>query len=106
MPRAGAQVVIRRGASRDENPTGQRVRILIRDGSAVLSGVIGGGNCTMALHLTLLDVVRTVSEYATSDTEVVAIVIHLVNSGRVQLCGNFRGRRFDIESVAVAARAA
>jgi hypothetical protein len=60
----------------------------------------------MALQLTLLDVVRTVSEYATSDTEVVATVIHLVNSGRVQLCGNFRGRRFDVESVAVAARRA
>lgn len=57
----------------------------------------------MALQLTLLDVVRTVSEYAATDTEVVAIVVYLVNSGQVQLCGNFRGARFDLETLAVVA---
>jgi hypothetical protein len=54
----------------------------------------------MALELTLLDVVRTVSEYAATYAEVVATVVHLVNSGEVQLCGNFRGARFDAEAVA------
>jgi hypothetical protein len=57
----------------------------------------------MALQLTLLDLVNTVSEYAATDDEVVATVVHLVNSGQVELCGNFLGARFDLETTAVAA---
>jgi hypothetical protein len=37
---------------------------------------------------TLLDLVQTISDYATSDTEVVATVAYLINSGKVLLCGN------------------
>ena len=33
--------------------------------------------------------------------ETVATVVYLVNSGRVQLCGNFRGARFDLEATDV-----
>ncbi len=40
---------------------------------------------------TLLDLVTAVSEHAHSDAEVVATVLHLLRSGRVRLCGSFRG---------------
>ena len=59
----------------------------------------------MALRLTLLDLVRAVSESAATETEVVATVVHLVNSGVVQLCGNFRGARFDLGTAGASAAA-
>jgi len=52
----------------------------------------------MAVRSTLLELVEAVSDYAETDIETVATVVHLVNSGRVQLCGNFRGARFDLEA--------
>ena len=55
----------------------------------------------MALRSTLLELVEAVSDYAETDTETVATVVYLVNSGRVQLCGNFRGARFDLEATDV-----
>lgn len=48
----------------------------------------------MAPKTTLLDLVATVSEYARTDAEVIATVVHMVNTGSVRLCGNFRGARF------------
>jgi hypothetical protein len=42
---------------------------------------------------TLLELVRAVSEVTPDDREVVATVLHLLGSGRVVLCGNFRGER-------------
>ena len=30
----------------------------------------------------------------------IATVVHLVNSGRVRLCGNFKGARFDLRRLA------
>jgi hypothetical protein len=53
----------------------------------------------MALQVTMLDLVNAVSRSAADDREVVATVVHLVNSGMVQLCGNFRGARFDLDTV-------
>ena len=50
----------------------------------------------MAVQTTLLELVRAVSDSAATDAEVVATVVHLVNSGIVQLCGTFRGARFDL----------
>ncbi len=44
-----------------------------------------------AVELTLLDLVWAVSEAADSEAEVVATVLHLIESGRVRLCGSFRG---------------
>ena len=44
---------------------------------------------------TLLDLVTAVSEVSRTEAEVIATVVHLVNSGKVTLCGNFRGARFD-----------
>jgi hypothetical protein len=55
----------------------------------------------MVLRSTLLELVEAVSDYAETDAETVATVVHLVNSGRVQLCGNFRGARFDLEATGV-----
>jgi hypothetical protein len=60
--------------------------------------VIPVGKDGMALQRTLLDLVTAVSKYAASDAEVVATVVCLVNSGTVELCGNFRGARFDLAS--------
>jgi hypothetical protein len=45
---------------------------------------------------TLLDMVQAVSDYATSDEEIVATVAYLINSGKVRLCGNFAGARIDL----------
>jgi len=64
----------------------------------------------MTTTATLLDLVSAVSAYARSDAEVVATVVHLVNSGAVRLIGNFRDARFDLDDlddrVVGAARAA
>ena len=59
----------------------------------------------MALQLTMLDLVRAVSAAAKTDTEVVATVAYLVNSGTVQLCGNFRGAHIDLDGSGIPAAA-
>jgi hypothetical protein len=55
----------------------------------------------MVLRSTLLELVEAVSDYAETDAETVATVVHLVNSGQVQLCGNFSGALFDLEATGV-----
>jgi len=50
----------------------------------------------MEPNITLLELVTEVSSHAASDAEVIATVVYLVNSGRVRLCGTFRGARFDL----------
>jgi len=60
----------------------------------------------MPAESTLLDLVTAVSEYANTESEVVATIVHLVNSGRVRLCGNFRGAKFDLRDVRAAGVAA
>jgi hypothetical protein len=45
----------------------------------------------LAHESTLLELVCAVNEFAASEAEVVATITHLVRSGRVRLCGNFRG---------------
>ncbi len=52
----------------------------------------------MAYQTTLLELVTVVSDNVATEAELVATVVHLVNSGAVRLCGNFRGARFDIGS--------
>ena len=54
---------------------------------------------------TLLDLVQAVSDFATSDDEIVATVTYLINSGKVLLCGNFAGATIDLPLPAYAARA-
>ena len=53
----------------------------------------------MAQNMTLLDLVKVVSDHAGSEAEVIATVVDLVNSGRVRLCGNFKGARFDLRGL-------
>jgi hypothetical protein len=50
----------------------------------------------MKAQTTLLDLVTAVSDVANTEDEVIATVVHLVNSGAVRLCGNFRGARIDL----------
>ena len=57
----------------------------------------------MTIRITLLELVETVSEFANTDAEVVATVVHMVNTGMVELCGNFRGMTFAADDVAFAA---
>ena len=47
------------------------------------------------LETTLLELVRAVGEVTQDDREIVATVRHLLCSGRVVLCGSFRGERLD-----------
>jgi hypothetical protein len=56
----------------------------------------------MALNVTLLDLVNAVSAHARSEAETIATVVYLVNSGRVRLCGTFKGGRFDVSGPAEA----
>lgn len=48
------------------------------------------------LETTLLDLVTTMTELTDDESEVLATVTHLVNSGRVVLCGNFAGRKIPV----------
>ena len=50
----------------------------------------------MKAQTTLLELVTAVNDEAESEDEVIATVVHLVNSGAVRLCGSFRGARFDL----------
>ena len=53
----------------------------------------------MAPNVTLLDLVNAVAQYARSDEEIIATVAYMVNGGRVRLCGNFKGARFDLDAL-------
>jgi hypothetical protein len=53
----------------------------------------------MERQTTMLDLVAAVSEIAETEAEVIATVVYMVNSGRVRLCGNFKGARFDLDAV-------
>ena len=48
-----------------------------------------------AKSLTLLELVGSVCDVTDSDDEVVATVLQMLSSGRVRLCGNFRGSSGD-----------
>jgi len=45
---------------------------------------------TVTIETTLLELVRAISETTDDDVEVVSTIVHLLRSGRVQLCGTFR----------------
>jgi len=60
----------------------------------------------MTRNITLLDLVNAISEQARSEAEVIATVVYLVNSGRVRLCGIFKGARFDLRTLAAGRAAA
>ena len=45
--------------------------------------------------LTLLELVGSVCDVTDNDDEVIATVLQMLRSGRVRLCGNFRGSTGD-----------
>ncbi len=45
---------------------------------------------------TLLELVGAVCDITSDEAEVVATVLHMLRTGRVRLCGSFRGRECDI----------
>jgi predicted nucleic-acid-binding protein len=47
------------------------------------------------VETTLLELVRVVSEVTEDDREVVTTVMEMLRSGRVRLCGSFRGSTLD-----------
>jgi len=51
-----------------------------------------------AQQLTLLELVRAVGEVTDDEDEIVATVLHMLQSGRVRLCGNFRDHEADLFS--------
>jgi hypothetical protein len=53
----------------------------------------------MRRNVTLLDLVTAVTDSAGSEDEVIATVAYLVNSGKVRLCGNFAGARFNLHAL-------
>jgi len=40
---------------------------------------------------TLLELVRAISEVTEDEREIVATVLHMLETGQARLCGNFRG---------------
>jgi len=48
-----------------------------------------------ARDATLLELVSAICESTEDDKEVVNTVLHLLETGRVRLCGNFRGTPID-----------
>lgn len=53
----------------------------------------------MPPRVTMLELVTAVAESAKSDQEVMATVVHMVNSGMVRLDGKLRGARFDLRQL-------
>ena len=50
---------------------------------------------TKSRRTTLLELVRAVQDTCRSDAEVIAVITHMVNTGRVVLGGTFARRRID-----------
>ncbi len=46
---------------------------------------------TQSREVTLLELVTAVCDVTEDDREVVSTVVHMLHSGEVKLCGNFRG---------------
>ena len=54
----------------------------------------------MVPKVTLLELVALVNDYAETESELIAVVVDMVNGGKVELGGTFRGCRFALEGVA------
>ena len=53
----------------------------------------------MTRNVTLLELVYEVAQHTRSETELIATVAYMVNRGDVRLCGNFKGRRFELSTL-------
>ena len=59
----------------------------------------------MIPKVTLLELVQTVIDCTATDAETVATVVDLVNNGKVQLIGNFRGCTIAVDAPMASAAA-
>jgi len=59
--------------------------------AAAPSATVEAASADEPLHVTLLELVQAISDVTRNDVEVVATVLYMLESGRVRLCGNFRG---------------
>ncbi len=59
--------------------------------SAAATTIARSGAATKPRATTLLALVRAIGEVTDDESEVVATVLHMLRSGEVRLCGNFRG---------------
>ncbi|MFQ5416917.1 MAG: hypothetical protein ACE5FL_07705 [Myxococcota bacterium] len=66
--------------------------------AAAPSVATGSNSAAEPIRLTLLDLVEAVSDVTASDVEIVATVLHMLESGRVRLDGNFRGAPLSVFS--------
>lgn len=57
----------------------------------------------MPPRVTIMELVAAVAENAKSEAEVMATVVHMVNTGLVRLDGKLRGARFDLRQLPHAA---
>ena len=53
----------------------------------------------MARRVTLLELVSAIAEHSSSDAELIATVVYMVNQSHVRLCGTFKGARFDLSTL-------
>jgi hypothetical protein len=56
----------------------------------------------MPPRVTMLELVAAVAENADTEAEIMATVVHMVNSGLVRLEGKPRGPRFDLRTMPAA----
>ena len=57
----------------------------------------------MVPTVTLQELVEAVREFAETDAELIAVVVDMVNGGKVNLGGPFRGSRFVFEPAVASA---
>jgi hypothetical protein len=57
----------------------------------------GSWQPTTVIHTTLLELVQAINSMTDDDTQVVATVVYLINSGRARLTGTFQNVRLIIE---------
>ena len=75
----------------EEEPDTQRMVAMHATNRSTVSNL---GNSHGLIRTTLLEVVTAVSEAADTDREVVAVIHHLLQSGRMRLIGEFTEKDF------------
>ena len=51
---------------------------------------------TWSSPLTLSNLIEVVGEFAMNESELLAVIIHVINSGQVRLCGKLAGATLDL----------
>jgi hypothetical protein len=66
------------------------------DMAAPAMNILSRSDAQGTQRVTLLELVKAVSEVTNDDAEIVATVSHMLRSGRVYLAGNFRDTSLDL----------